>query len=472
MSSTTFFAEPVIVVSDTMPHRETMADLDPERVEDAADRVVYLGSTTTPVKVDKEDGAQFVKGLSKSAGSLSTVLPPDEEDGSVVGEFGQDRVWACRVNGEREGKPFSVHIAACADGHGHTGEVVSREVMDGLRSRLTVLWLGEVLGRVMSGGDVREPLETLYTDLDASTQSHVHSGTTLSLLLVFGYDGRVVALASNVGDSPVLLVNNETGKVVKLHGEHNWDSVTERRLNLAASRAAGRRDATVVYARFNCGNGRAFRDPWGGNAIMPMFREGTDEVLEETRRHMMRESKRRGYVGGHQSLRRLKQLRRNPVTDQWQEEALEEYGHENFGSTPLLLSEDGVTAMGGGQMTRCLGDHIYKQAALSPSTPLVTATPSVTLQELSVGDYSYVVCSDGVGDAFYWHQIGDVFYQVYQSNPAVTNAEVAKMLFYGTQVRGSAGFRFEAGSRAWDDLSMVVGRVRVRLASVEEEPAK
>lgn len=123
-------------------------------------------------------------------------------------------------------------------------------------------------------------------------------------------------------------------------------------------------------------------------------------------------------------------------------------------------------------MTRCLGDHIYKQAALSPSTPLVTATPSVTLQELSVGDYSYVVCSDGVGDAFYWHQIGDVFYQVYQSNPAVTNAEVAKMLFYGTQVRGSAGFRFEAGSRAWDDLSMVVGRVRVRLASVEEEPAK
>lgn len=440
------------ILETTRAHRETTLDLDPDRVENAANTSLLLGTGGAVLQSD----TPCIHGLAKSA-RYRSVVHPAAADGSVVGEFGQDRVYTHEVHGTREGRPFSVHIAACADGHGSHGEVVSREVLDGLHSCMTPDLLGTLLvDPLFSGGDVHKPMEDLYRDLDTRTAEHVHDGTTLSLLLVFAYEGRVVLLASNVGDSPILLVHNETGKVTRLHGEHTWESLEERRINLEASRAAGRRDATVIYARFNCANGRPFRDPNGGNEVLPMFREGTDEVLVETRRHVIRESKRVGWVGGTQSLRRFKFLRLNEATQVWEQEALEEHGHDNFGSTPLWRNESG-SPMGGCQMTRGLGDHFFKGAATSTNIPLVLCRPSVTVREMQAGDdISFVVCSDGIGDAFYWHQIGDVF----RANRDATTKEAADALLRETFVRGG-GLRLPQGQRTWDDLSMVVGRLRV-----------
>jgi serine/threonine protein phosphatase PrpC len=305
--------------------------------------------------------------------------------------------------------------------------------------------------------------------MDASTTAYVYEGSTLSLLFVMEYDGRVFVVASNVGDSPVLLVDNETGKVLRLHAEHNWDSVKERKVQLQASREAGRDDAVVIYNRFNCDNGTAFRDHRGGRDIIPMFREGTDEVLEETREHIMMMSKIRKCVGGTQSLRKMKTLCWNATTEEWGEEALKEYGHDNFGSTPLILGpgtdDNGVPIKHGGcQMTRGIGDHEYKGVASGPHVPLVLCKPSVAVKELLAkegNDYSVVVCSDGVGDAFYWHQMGDVFREVYTTSSPMTSETATTALLQKTLENGRA-FRVQNTVRAWDDLSMVVGRLTLK----------
>jgi hypothetical protein len=209
-----------------------------------------------------------------------------------------------------------------------------------------------------------------------------------------------------------------------------------------------------------------------------MFEEGTDKIHEANRQHVMRESKTRQSVGGCQSLRRMKILRlvggELPYRV-WQEEALEEFGHENFGSTPLIVepvvdSEDPEDTVyhGGCQMTRGLGDHFYKGAASGPHIPLLLTKPSVTLLELGAGeDLSYLVCSDGIGDVFYWHQIGDVFQRVYRAIPEASCEKAGGYLLRETFARGRR-FHLPQGVRCWDDLSMVVGRIRVERVEEEE----
>ena len=455
----------------TRPHPETMKDLDPSRVEDASDTFSVSVDTTTTIRATME--IPVMRGLPKHYGSGTAVYASPSGD-TVLGEYGQDHVLAHKITGVLQDKPFSVQVLACADGHGARGEFASRDVMEYLAANLTSEFLQEVLEGVGEGQEakVRQCLEAFYTAMDASMTAYVSEGTTLSLLFVMEYDGRVFLVASNVGDSPVLLVDNETGKVTRLHAEHNWDSVKERRVHLEASREAGRDDAVVIYSRFNCDNGTAFRDHRGGRDIIPMFREGTDEVLEETREHIMLMSKIRNCVGGTQSLRKMKTLCWNATTEEWEEEALEEYGHDNFGSTPLLLGpstdDDGVPIKHGGcQMTRGIGDHEYKGEASGPHVPLVLCTPSVTVKEFLAkegNDYSVVVCSDGVGDAFYWHQIGDVFREAYLNETtslSMTSETVTTALFQQTLKNGRA-FRVQNSVRAWDDLSMVVGRLKLQ----------
>lgn len=473
-SAFSMVAAPIAPITPVAPvtraHPETMKDLDPSRVEDASDTFSVSLDTTTKIRATME--TPVMRGLPKHVRGGTAVYASPSGD-TVLGEYGQDHVLSHKLTGVLQEKLFSAHVLACADGHGMWGKEVSRLVMDYLVEHLTPARLQEVLECVCARQEtqVRQCLDAFYTEMDATTTAHVHEGTTLSLLFVVEYDGRVFVVASNVGDSPVLLVDNETGKVTRLHAEHNWDSVKERRVQLQASREAGRDDAVVIYSRFNCENGTPFRDHRGGRDVIPMFREGTDELQEETREHIMLMSKVRNCVGGTQSLRKMKTLCWNATTEEWEEEALEEFGHDNFGSTPLIMGPDtddngDLIKHGGCQMTRGLGDHAYKGAASGPHVPLVFCKPSVTVKELLASggkDWSLVVCSDGIGDAFYWHQVGDVFKEAYKAtmSQATTSEEATSALFRQTMRNGRRVFRLPSTVTAWDDLSMVVGRVKL-----------
>ena len=457
----------------TKPHPESAKDLDPDCVEDIAETKTYRVSQE---RVQLVEEPPALSGYHKSTALRSTLHT--KEDGVVVGEFGQDRVSTQLVKGVWKDKPFSVRIAVCADGHGSYGEFVSGDVVQRVHVLLDAPFLAFLLEKIVGQEELQESMDALFQKVEEATTRYEHEGTTLSLLMVWQYDGRAFVLTANVGDSPLLLIDNATGKVRRLHEEHNWDSRKERQVHLAASREAGRNDAVVIYSRFNCDNGRSFPDPWGGQKVIPMFEEGTDKVHEANRRHVMQESKNRGSVGGCQSLRRMKILRfvggETPYRV-WEEEALEEFGHENFGSTPLIVEPvvdsedpDDTVYHGGCQMTRGLGDHFYKEGAPGPHIPLLLTKPSVTLLELNPGeDLSYLVCSDGIGDVFYWHQIGDVFQRVYRAIPEASCQKAGGCLFREVFARGRR-FHLPEGVRCWDDLSMVVGRIRVERVEEEE----
>ena len=442
-------------------HTETAKDLDTTRVENISDRSWYektpapipVGAPTTPVL----EGC-CMRGVAKDRRHIFSrhrVLP----SGAEMGEYGQDHTYTRDVAGTlANGTRFSVRVAAVADGHGSNGGLVSRDVILDLDRRLTVEWLGNLLAHVVGRHDdeARAATDALYEALDAETSAYWTDGTTLSVLLVFSCEDRVFFVASNVGDSPILLIHQPSGKILCAHAEHTWDSVAERRVQLEASRNAGRDDAVVVYGRFNCDNGISLPDPHGTHKVLPMFLPGTDVMDEAMRRHVLRVSKEQGMVGGTQTVRKMKTLRLDPSTREWNEEVLEAFGHENFGSTPRILGDDGVPH-GGCQMTRGLGDHAYKSQAIGVHIPLLLNRPSLTIMEMAMPyNVCYVVCSDGVGDAFYWHQIGDALRR------CASGEEAASSLFSETLLRGRRAFHVSESSRAWDDLSMVVGRIRFR----------
>ena len=93
------------------------------------------------------------------------------------------------------------------------------------------------------------------------------------------------------------------------------------------------------------------------------------------------------------------------------------------------------------------------------------STPSVTVRKLDpreCQDYAYLVCSDGVSDVFYWHQMGRLFQQAFSSKEATTEDAATALweqtLFNGEQVFGEP----------WDDLCMVLGRVCFMQEAVDD----
>jgi hypothetical protein len=239
-------------------HTETAKDLDTTRVENISDRswydkapqpVVSVVGSATPILEEC-----CMRGAAKNRHhrhSMHHALP----SGAEMGEYGQDHTYTRDVSGVlANGTPFSVRVAAVADGHGSHGNMVSRDVIVDLDQRLTVEWLGGLLTLVLGHRDdeARGATEALYEALDDETSAYSTDGTTLSVLLVFSCENRVFFVASNVGDSPILLIHQPSGKILCAHAEHTWDSIAERRVQLEASRNAGRDDAVVATMVFLC----------------------------------------------------------------------------------------------------------------------------------------------------------------------------------------------------------------------------
>jgi serine/threonine protein phosphatase PrpC len=300
-------------------------------------------------------------------------------------------------------RPKWVRAMGVFDGHGLMGKEAARlaaeRFIDDMR-RSTMQTLGALLA-----GDVarvRAVEQERFRALDAHLETALRSptgGTTCSAVQVHAALGKAFVVVSNVGDSPVLLVENRTGRVALLTGRHSWDNPEERQRYLDRCASLGLTPRDVVYGRINCG-GMQLEDADGGEEPFRMYLPGTATVCTRTRDHLNKQVERRfrNSIGGSQSMRRFVWERRDEVGGGWEVfRALEEHAHGNWGATVLVGREGKI------QMSRSLGDSQEKQTAY------IWSEPDVAVHELGPGeDWTLIACSDGVADLWYFHELGEM----------------------------------------------------------------
>jgi serine/threonine protein phosphatase PrpC len=291
------------------------------------------------------------------------------------------------IEGGREEAPAPKWVRAMGvfDGHGMHGKeaarVAAERYIDDMR-RTTMQTLGGLLA-----GDVQKVRKVefeRYRMMESHLEKELRSptgGTTATTVQFLACGGKVWGVVSNVGDSPVLLVENGTGRVKVLTGRHSWDNPEERQKYLERCWGLGVVPREVVYGRINCG-GMRMTDARGGEEPLMMYREGTSEVCVETREWLCKqvEKRFRNSIGGSQSMRRmvLEKLKEGPKEgggEEWEVfKAMEEHAHVNWGATILVNGEGKI------QMSRSLGDSQEKKTAY------IWAEPDVSIFELGPGE--------------------------------------------------------------------------------------
>ena len=392
---------------------------------------------------------------------------------SMTGLFGQDTAFSdvLRVGGGEDG--MTAVLGIIADGHGALGEIVSKWCIDFMRKEfLSLARVRNLLDLLVDGNSeaVREEIRSCFLALDEKVCDDIAlGGATLTVWMVLqdNRTGRIFVVTSNVGDSPLLLIQTSCGRVGEMTTRHSWDSIQERRVHNKACIEAGVPIPVVIYARWNTEGRRTIRDPQGRFSPLRMYKtdDKIDEIDEANRDHVVKMLRAMGKrPGGVQSrIRKLQRVRRRGSSE-WEDDVLEGTGHENFGSTPLEFDETRGIVDGGPQMTRSVGDQRYKRykRPAHDNIPYMTAAPSVSILECwGATHFALVGFSDGPGDALYSSEFGERTQEYFEKHKEGNAQGLADHLMEAVQREGSFFF----GTPRWDDLSMVCTTFRVDIDS-------
>jgi serine/threonine protein phosphatase PrpC len=375
-------------------------------------------------------------------GKIRDGIPSHNTSLAVPGgkAYGEDSAW---IASQDVGEDKAVTMALC-DGHGlkEWQYKTSRRVVE-----MHAQWRAAALTRrlaLVRDKDVdtlvREETEH-FRAIHEAMGGKPSSGCTASMVDVCLLShGRIIVIASNVGDSPILIVCNKTGRVVVLHQAHNWDNPTEYLHHIKYRTAKGQTPCTPCYSRFNIG-GVSLPNPTHPDQPFPIYKEGTAELDKNTADYVWRAVKNRfaDYpLGGSQSFHRM--VEEEQLEDETWVDSRPLYPHDNWGS---------VTKESQIQMSRSVND-----VDTHPD-------PSVTVYEVppDMNDITVIACSDGVGDFSHYFEIGDACRQMVEAKPDVTGQEMADAYIRHMLLRNKKTFSVKNGVPRWDDLSIVISRI-------------
>jgi serine/threonine protein phosphatase PrpC len=386
----------------------------------------------------------------------SNTTPAGRAPVSLAGKSGY--VYGQDVCATEYLSPGVVLLSVC-DGHGDTGQTFATAV-----SAYMTAEYHEILPMLLTG--IREQRwDVVYTavqgvyhnvhlrlrrDLGHSSSSH-QGGTTCSQALVVRQDdGRVFVVSSNVGDSPILLVDPNTGNVMRTSESHTWDNLEEYQKYVDHCKRLGVAPCAAVYSRFNCGNG-FIPDKDGAHEPIPIFAQAADTgevgVDAANRAHLLGQLTQRGAIGGFQSQGRMVTV---DSTTGEEVAAAPGFEHTNWGSTVLCGTK------GGSQTSRSFGDHGEKRCTHA------VETPSVNICEVRE-NMCVLVMSDGASDVVgYLHRFGTKVVQMWDGGRSRPEAQavvhhLGEWILGIGRVTPSHGVD-SAGCPKWDDV-VVVGAV-------------
>lgn len=348
--------------------------------------------------------------------------------------FGEDTVW---VETLFQSHSISVRVYAVADGHGIRGDLASREVIVNLRKRLkedeTFLW--ECRKIAVGIFTLKGWLTKTFLEIDQGFQRT--GGTTLSLMFLLSLGNRHFICTANVGDSPMMLLSPQHDYLA--FQSHSWDNVEERHEYIRYCRQHDLIPRDVILGRINTPSGMKIPHKDGSNLPWFLFKNGSThidhEMLEEFHEMIPQDQ-----IGGVQSLRKMVLDEQTPHT---------QFYHENWGSTAY----DGFC--GRTQMTRSIGDIESKEDLHLRADPDFKVHELILPETADQIKFHIVLCSDGVGDLFYFHEWRSFL------ESSTDPRKVIQKVYKEISKRGlhpDFGYDY-LGRPKWDDCSLIVGSI-------------
>lgn len=364
--------------------------------------------------------------------------------------FGEDAVWVKTFIGE----DFQLTVMMILDGHGQNGEKASSSVLRLFRQKIITPEFFELCRQMNPSKefDVKNHLIEMFKMVEKEYFLPT-GGTTVSLALVISSsEDRHYLITANVGDSPIVFLPPDDQRTFLAFQSHSWDEIEERKKYLSYCKQNRLQPREVILGRFNTLSGTPL--PREDGTIRPwfIFKKGTAEIDEAVMEEFQRviKNKHRDCIGGVQSIRKMimEQLivmdRKVSIIPDY---PLPGYNHLNWGSTGF----DGF--IGRTQMTRSIGD-------LEAKTDLhMRADPDIFIRELILGEqeettFQLVMCSDGVGDLFYFHEFREF---LDASKP--TNDQIQDLFVHlWRKTKRSSRFCLDPKTNrpTWDDCSVIL----------------
>ena len=429
-----------VQLSDSHPRRLRADGIMEKTMVEMLAEGAYWGEDTPPTGVSVIGHTNGISGIGKIRDGI-----PSHNINLIHGgkAYGEDSAWVASHDvGEDK-----VVTMALFDGHG--GEEcrckTSRRAMKmhaerrptALARRLALVKTNDFDSLSREG---TEHFQAIHDAVDDKSWSGCTASTVDIFLLS---DGSVIVVADNVGDSPILLVCNKTGRVTVLHQAHNWDNPDEYRDHVAHWTAKGQTPYVPCYGTINTTGGIELPNPTNPDKPFPIYKEGTTEVDEKVAEYVWRAIKEKyplQPLGGSQSMHRI--VEEEQLEDGRWVDSRPVYPHENSGATAI---DHHI------QMSRSIGDHYFKTRH-KPSS-IAYKVPR------RLNDVSLVVCSDGVGDYSHYFEIGDACRQMVETKPGVTGQEMADAYIRHMLLHPKKGFSVKYGAPRWDDLSIVISRI-------------
>ena len=293
--------------------------------------------------------------------------------------YGQDAaaVETCTdVNG------LAIIIAVVADGHGFGGERLSNYMVKNL-----VEYFIREISKMDANHYTDQNLSKCIVDVTACMRkerfnSLPGTGTTLTVSVIINN----IVITASVGDSPALLINNETTKVDMQTVSHSFENMPFYLYYLKTCRQINIRPLTAVLGRLNVDIRPPAQPRYEfneGNPIQLYTIDGLNsiEVSEETKQAVDKiETLWPDNTGGVQSNTLLLEIDENGKKSSL-------YPGTNWGSTGYYLDDQDHPACG----KQMASDITY----LENNQPLIITTHT---RQLDNSNYTLILATDGVTD--------------------------------------------------------------------------
>ena len=346
------------------------------------------------------------------------------------------------------------------DGHGPQGHHTSFQSMLYFESKYIEL-ITNISNKItsISSEELYDIIQPLYSDTSNYLNQELFKipdynkgGSTCSHLSLVSNNNRRYLLSSNMGDSPILIINNLTGQVQRFFSDHHWENTAEFQSYVDHCASKDVTPCLPMYGRWNCVKQAEIPDRNGNYKPIPIYdiRNNKVTVHDGNLSHITDLIKEWGYLGGIQTCRKM--LLQDPHGN-----VIEPYpgfGHTNWGSS--IITEIGGETVGLCRCTRGWGDWAEQTLAHT-----ISDQPSLRMMEVPENhDITAIVMSDGIGDLWYFHKLGSFVQEKIMDNPSLTGSELSQLILLATiqLAKDNPEYTVKKGLPTWDNISLVVAR--------------
>ena len=285
-------------------------------------------------------------------------------------------------------------ILHVSDGHGNKGHQIAERSANLLIRNFQSDWIK--LKNYLIENQIKEFEELINQNYMKINNIFINelSGTTSTFVIITIINNKSFIITINLGDSPAIIINSNTGKVIQTYWNCSWDDEHEYQNIINYCYKKNITPPKVIAGRFNTKSGKKLNNTFIQDS--PFIIYDREPIINEFHvKALILESWNHNKIGGFQSIRKMTKQMYFHEEKKWVDILpIDGYEHKNYGATPLI-NDEGLC-----QTTRSFGDALQKKYVLQ--------NPNIYIHELSENDECYViVMSDGLSDKIYYYQLSE-----------------------------------------------------------------